>query len=173
MGLRCLGFAVFPGVPSAIDASPLCLRFVGFAVFTVVLPGVCGQPLGSKILGFRCFVGVHPVLVASPFGLRFLVFAVFLAFAVFAACARCLWPALGLRWFLASSQPLGGVRGQPLGSEMLGFWFLLSLWVVFVASPLGLRFSVFDVFSVCPPALAAKPLGLRFSVFVVFSACPR
>ena len=26
-------------MPSAIDASPLCLRFVGFSVFTVVLPG--------------------------------------------------------------------------------------------------------------------------------------
>ena len=42
-----------------------------------------------------------------------------------------------------------------------------------MASPLGLRFSVFAVFSVCLPALAANPLGLRFSVFVVFSACPR
>ena len=42
-----------------------------------------------------------------------------------------------------------------------------------MASPLGLRFSVFAVSSVCPPALAANPLGLRFSVFVVFSACPR
>ncbi len=94
--------------------APLCLRFVGFAVFTVVLPGVCGQPLGSQILGFRCLVGVHPVLVASPFGLIFLVFAVFLAFAVFAACA-----------VLVASP----------GSKMLGFWFLLSLWVVFVASP--------------------------------------
>ena len=161
-----MGFAVFPGVPSAIDASPLCLRFVGFAVFTVVLPGVCGQPLGSKILGFRCFVGVHPVLVASPFGLRFLVFAVFLAFAVFAACARCLWPTVGLRCLVFGFC-------QPLGSKMLGFWFLLSPWVVFVATPLGLRFSVFAVFSVCAPALAANPLGLTFSVFVVFSACPR